>query len=93
MRCERRISDVGDRHACAVLAVVPALFTGPSLVSRMLGAVGIIAGAILIGFDPDQWDVVVATLPRGHGIHVRDLVGMVFIAAGIMVLWHAPSRR
>jgi hypothetical protein len=76
-----------------VLAVVPALFTWPSQVSRSLGAVGIIAGAILIGFNPDRWDVVVATLPRGHGIHVRDLVGMVFIAAGIMVLWHAPSRR
>ena len=69
------------------------LFTWLSSVSRILGAVGIIAGAILIGFNPNRWDVVVATLPRGHGIHVRDLVGMVFIAAGILVLWHAPSRR
>ncbi len=72
---------------------MPAHFARPSQVSRALGAAGIIAGAILIGFNPDRWDVVVATLPRGYGIHVRDLVGMVFIAAGILALWHAPSRR
>jgi uncharacterized protein YjeT (DUF2065 family) len=48
---------------------------------------------ILIGFNPSRWDVVVAALPRGHGIHVRDLVGMALIAAGSLVLWHAPSRR
>lgn len=74
-------------------AAVPSAFTWLSSVSRVLGAVGIIAGAILIGFNPNRWDVVVATLPRGHGIHVRDLLGLAFIAAGILVLWHAPSRR
>jgi hypothetical protein len=57
------------------------------------GHVGILAGAILIGFNPSRWDVVVAALPHGHGIHVRDLVGMALIAAGSLVLWHAPSRR
>jgi len=75
-----------------VHAAVPS-FTWLSSVSRVLGAVGIIAGAILIGFNPNRWDVVVATLPRGHGIHGRDLLGMAFIAAGILVLWHAPSHR
>ena len=93
MRCERQVSDVGARRACAALAVAPALVTWPSQVSRTLGTAGILAGAILIGFNPSRWDVVVATLPRGHGIHVRDLVGMALIAAGILVLWHAPSRR
>jgi hypothetical protein len=90
---ERHVFDVGDERACGVRAAVPSSFTWLFSVSRILGAAGIVAGAILIGFNPDRWDVVVATLPRGHGIHVRDLVGMMFIAAGILVLWHAPSRR
>jgi hypothetical protein len=61
--------------------------------NRALGAIGILAGAILIGFNPNRWDVVLATLPRGHGIHVRDLVGMLLVGAGILALWHAPPRR
>jgi len=61
--------------------------------SRALGAIGILTGAILIGFNPNRWDVVLVTLPRGHGIHVRDLVGMLLVGAGILLLWHAPPRR
>ena len=73
---------------------VPNVVTsGTSSPVRALGAVGIIVGAILIGFNPDRWDVVLFTLPRGHGIHVRDLVGMLFIATGILALWRAPSHR
>jgi hypothetical protein len=62
-------------------------------VSRSLGAVGIIVGAVLIGFNPNRWDVILVTLPRDHGIHIRDVVGMLLIAAGITMLWKAPARR
>ena len=61
--------------------------------SRSLGAVGIIAGAVLIGFDPNRWDFVLMTLPRGHGIHIGDVLGMLLIAAGITILWFAPAQR
>jgi hypothetical protein len=62
-------------------------------VSRSLGAVGVIVGAVLIGFNPSRWDFVLLALPRGHGIHIRDVVGMLLIAAGITMLWKAPVRR
>jgi hypothetical protein len=62
-------------------------------VSRSLGVVGVIVGAVLIGFNPNRWDVILVTLPRGHGIHIRDVVGMLLIAAGITMLWKAPARR
>lgn len=60
---------------------------------KVVGAGSIVAGAILIGFNPDRWDVVFLTLPRGHGIHVRDVVGMVLIALGIALLWHSPRGQ
>jgi hypothetical protein len=56
-----------------------------------MGAVAIVVGAALIGFNPNRWDVVLVTLPRGHGIHVRDVVGGLFIALGIAVLWLSPA--
>ena len=62
-------------------------------VSRSLGAVGVIVGAVLIGFNPNRWDLILVTLPRGHGIHIRDVLGMLLIAAGITMLWKAPARR
>ena len=60
---------------------------------RRAGAITVIVGAVLIGFNPNRLDVVFLTLPRGHGIHVRDVIGMVLIAMGIAMLWHAPPRR
>jgi hypothetical protein len=54
--------------------------------TRSLGAIGVVVGAVLIGFN-------LVTLPRGHGIHVRDVVGMLLIGAGIAMLWKAPARR
>lgn len=50
--------------------------------------VGIVVGAVVIGFNPNRWDVVILTLPRGgHGIHLTDVVGMMLITLGIAVLW------
>jgi hypothetical protein len=61
--------------------------------TRSLGAIGVVVGAVLIGFNPNRWDLILVTLPRGHGIHVRDVVGMLLIGAGIAMLWKAPARR
>ena len=49
------------------------------------------AGAIVLGFDPNRWDYVVLDLPRGgHGIHVHDLYGAALVAVGTLLLWHSP---
>ena len=53
--------------------------------------VAILIGAVVIGFNPNRWDIVVATLPRGHGIHLTDIVGMTLIVSGIAVLWRPAS--
>jgi hypothetical protein len=58
---------------------------------KVVGAGSIVVGAIFIGFNPNRWDLVFLTLPRGHGIHVRDVVGMVLIALGITMLWRSPN--
>jgi len=56
-----------------------------------MGAVAIVCGAIVIGFDPNRWDAVLMNLPRGgHGIHVTDVVGMALVVLGIAVLWVSP---
>ena len=84
MRGGRAGSVHADGPAPSTLASAPSLFPCPSRV---------VAATLMIGFHPNPILVVVATFPRGHVIHTRDLVGLAFIAAGILVLWHAPIRR
>ena len=57
-----------------------------------MAAVAIVVGAAVIGFNPNRWDLVILTLPRGHGIHLTDILGMVFITLGVAVLWRSPQR-
>lgn len=71
-------------------AEVPWLSTLRAL-GRVMGVVAIVVGAVVIGFNPNRWDVVILTLPRDHGIHLRDVAGMMLLTLGIAVLWH--SRR
>jgi hypothetical protein len=59
----------------------------------MMGVVAIAAGAVVIGFNPNRWDVVILILPRGHGIHLKDVVGATFVALGTATLWRLPRRR
>jgi uncharacterized protein YjeT (DUF2065 family) len=55
-----------------------------------LAVAAIFAGAALIGFNPNRWDAVVLDLPRGgHGIHLRDIIGMGLLALGVIVLWRS----
>ena len=51
--------------------------------------VAVYAGAALIGFNPNRWDAVVLILPRGHGIHLRDMIGVGFLTLGVIVLWRS----
>lgn len=63
------------------------------IVQRPLGALVIAFGTLLVGFSPNRWDVVFLELPRGHGVHVHELVGVIAIAIGIATLWVAPPRE
>jgi len=60
---------------------------------RVMGVAAIVAGTVIVGFSPNRWDVVIATLPRGHGVHSTDVIGTAFVALGIAVLWFSPRRR
>ncbi len=55
--------------------------------------VAIVLGTVIVGFSPNRWDVVIATLPRGHGIHSTDVIGTAFIMLGIAGLWFSPRHR
>ena len=60
--------------------------------TRLLGVGAVLFGAVLLAFDPARWDVVVLDLPRGHGIHSHDILGMAFVTVGIAALWRTPHR-
>ena len=51
----------------------------------------ILVGAVVIAFSPERWDYVVLDLPRGHGIHLHELMGMALVAVGTLVLWRSPT--
>jgi hypothetical protein len=59
-------------------------------VHRAAAVIAVVLGAAIVGFDPNRWDAVVYVLPRGHGIHVHDLIGCALIAVGLVVLWRTP---
>ena len=56
-------------------------------VEKISAAVVIVLGAAIVGFSPSRWDPVILGLPRGHGLHADDVVGMVFVLLGIAALW------
>ncbi len=60
---------------------------------RAAAVVAIFLGAIVVGFNPNRWDSVVANLPRGHGIHAHDVIGMALIALGVLVLLRMQRRE
>jgi hypothetical protein len=53
--------------------------------------VAIFAGAVGIAFSPERWDHVLLDLPRGHGIHLHELMGMALVAVGTFVLCRSPA--
>jgi hypothetical protein len=61
-------------------------------VRRLFAAVAIMLGTAVVGFSPNRWDVVVLDLPRGHGIHLHDMLGSALIALGIAVFWHISAE-
>jgi hypothetical protein len=58
--------------------------------ARIAATLTIVVGTLIVGFSPNRWDYVVMGLPRGHGIHAHDLVGVTFIAIGVALFWRRP---
>jgi hypothetical protein len=57
--------------------------------ARVFGVLSILLGAVIVGFNPNRWDSVLFDLPRGHGVHVHDVIGMALIVLGIVLMWRA----
>jgi hypothetical protein len=53
--------------------------------------VAIFTGAVIIAFSPQRWDYVLFGLPRSHGIHLHELMGMALVAVGTFVLCRSPA--
>ena len=60
---------------------------------RTAAVAAIFLGAIVVGFNPNRWDKVVASLPRGHGIHSHDMIGMALITLGVLLLLRTQRRE
>jgi len=59
-------------------------------VKRIPALIAIVFGVAIIGFNPNRWDWVILELPRQHGIHVHDVIGVALVALGVISLWRAP---
>ena len=59
---------------------------------RLLGAVAIVMGVVVLGLDVTRLDSVVETLSPNHGLHLSDVVGVAFVGFGIILMWFAPPR-
>jgi hypothetical protein len=57
--------------------------------ARIAATLAIAVGTVIVGFSPNRWDRVVVDLPRGHGIHLHELIGVAFIAFGVAVFWRS----
>jgi hypothetical protein len=53
--------------------------------------VSIFLGTAIVGLDPNRLDRVILVLPREHGIHSHDVIGVALVTLGTVVLWR--SRR
>ena len=50
----------------------------------------IAVGTVVVGVNPDRFDIVVITLPRDHGIHLAELIGAALVALGTTALLLLP---
>jgi hypothetical protein len=59
--------------------------------ARVAGAISIFPGAAVVAFSPNRWDRVLLDLPRGHGIHGHEVIGMALITIGVVLMWRASE--
>lgn len=54
--------------------------------TRLLGVLLALGGAIVLAVDLDRGDMVVLTVAASHGLHVSDVLGLVAVLAGVVLL-------
>jgi hypothetical protein len=59
---------------------------------RVLGALTIVTGVVVLGLDVTRFDSVVETLSPNHGLHLSDVLGSALVGIGILLMWFAPPR-
>lgn len=62
---------------------------------RVFAVVMITVGTLMVGFNPNRFDKVLFDIPlrSGHGVHLHDILGMLFVAFGTLVLWVLSGSR
>lgn len=60
---------------------------------RLLGAVAIVAGAVIIGFGQSAFGSATLTLPSGYEIQFNVAVGLGLVVFGVIVAWHRHLWR
>jgi len=60
-------------------------------VTRIAATIVVGLGAVALAFSPSRWDTVVLDLPRGHGVHGHDLIGVALIALAVVLFWRQPG--
>jgi hypothetical protein len=58
--------------------------------SRIAATLLVVFGTLVVAFSPNRWDRVVLDLPRGHGVHGHDVIGIAPIAIAVAVFWREP---
>lgn len=61
-----------------------------AFVSRIAATLLIVLGTLVVAFSPSRWDTVVLELPRGHGVHGHDLIGVALIGIAVALFWREP---
>lgn len=60
---------------------------------RVLGVVLVAVGCAILVVDVSEFDVVVLSVSKTHGLHLSDLIGGAAVVVGVVALWTAPPRR
>jgi uncharacterized protein YjeT (DUF2065 family) len=59
---------------------------------RIVGAVLVAAGCVILVVDVTRFDAVVLSVGRSHGLHLSDVMGGAAVVVGVALLWVAPAR-
>ena len=62
---------------------------------RVLGVVAVACGTIIVGFNPERFDMVLFDVPvrSGHGVHAHDLLGVALVVVGTALLLLSPRSH
>jgi hypothetical protein len=60
-------------------------------VNRIAATLLVVFGTLVVAFSPNRWDTLVVKLPRGHGVHWHELIGVALVAIAVALFWREPA--